>query len=145
VWPGYQARRTNIQAAEAWAAKPHARLGRMQPKMLLTIHCVRALPQTLAAFSFHSPPLPRSREREREREREAASGPKGRRCSRACSSTGDVHPRVSAPPSSGSAAVPLAGALSWRAEELEVPIPDSDDIGSGERRAQGETFGCHVA
>jgi hypothetical protein len=75
----------------------------------------------------------------------AASGPKERRRSRDCSSAGDVHPRVSAPPSSGSAAVPLAGAPSRQMEELEVPVPDSDDIGSGEWRAQGETFGCRVA
>jgi hypothetical protein len=71
--------------------------------------------------------------------------PKERRCSRACSSVGDVHLRVSAPPSSGSAAVPLAKGPSRRAEELGVPILDSDDIGSSERWAQGETFGCRVA
>jgi hypothetical protein len=55
---------------------------------------------------------------------------------------GNVHLRVSAPPSSGSAAVPLAGASSQGAEEVGVPILDSDDIGSGERRAHGETLGA---
>jgi hypothetical protein len=80
-----------------------------------------------------------------EREREVASGPKEWHHSRACSLAGDLHSRVSAPPSSGSAAVPLARAPSRRAEELGVPDPGSNDIGSGERWAQGETFGCRVA
>jgi hypothetical protein len=38
VWPGYQACRTNIKVAEAWAAKPHSHLGRFQPKTMMVVH-----------------------------------------------------------------------------------------------------------
>jgi hypothetical protein len=95
--------------------------------------------------TFLSFPVSSTKTRERESTRAATGGPKERRHSRACLSTDDVHPRVSAPPSNGSVVVPLAGGPSRRAEELGVPVPNSDDIGSGERWAQGETFGCRVA
>jgi hypothetical protein len=38
VWPGYQACCTNIKAVEAWAAKPHAHLGRFHPKTTMVVH-----------------------------------------------------------------------------------------------------------
>jgi hypothetical protein len=153
----------NLKATEAWADFLSAHLGRIERNTSWAVHLrstatrdsqsnkTGALAGTPKALA-HSLPLPASFFTRasngvrggRERERRPA-GQKERRRSRACSSTGGVHLRVSAPPSSGSVAVPLAGAPSRRAEELGVPVSDSDDIGSGERWAQGETFGCRAA
>jgi hypothetical protein len=108
--------RTNFKATKAWAFIFHDHLGRKEPRTSLTVHlrstAMRDLRSNKTArrvdwfpenpSSFLSPSLPRSRERERV----GGGWLAGRRCGAARSPACDVHPKVSAPPSSRLAAVP---------------------------------------
>jgi hypothetical protein len=100
-------------------------------------------PQTLAHSFFSHPPLCRNEMSTRarwpaSRRSGVARKPAHRR----------ARPRVSVPPSSGFAMVPLVVALAHNPRVVTgdrlcggVTFPDSNGVSSGERRAQGESQG----
>jgi hypothetical protein len=139
----------NFNAMKAWAGKTHARLGRKQPKTLLTVHLRSTVrrssrenktaragrtPETLAHFFTSSPP-PSSPERASE----AVGVATGRRSGTVTRllAGGRLSPegeravveqlRCDALSQQPEPVNPRVGA-----DERRVPFPDSDEVGSGD-------------
>jgi hypothetical protein len=98
-------------------------------------------PKTLASFLFSPLPLsqPDTSEMSELVRWPAGGRPEEQRRSWACSPAGDGHPRVSASPSSGFAAVPLDVAHAHNPRVIagdrhcsRITFPDFDGVGSGD-------------
>jgi hypothetical protein len=129
----HRACRTNFKAMKAWAGKTHARLGRKQPKTLLTVHlrstverdsrrnktATQPLPENPSSFQFLclcSPPKSSERrhaQRPRKRELAAGSQPAGE----AAPPAGPLAGVRRSPEGERAAIEPARGsALRWRPE-----------------------------